>query len=281
MAIIFGEEEDVMVRFTRILVVCLAVLVVGFVASAAETDGLSGTVGVEAAFLPGFATDLWLELDGTFGELALESETVITLVPGFAATEELTVEISFGVFEVGGFLSLTLYPFSFDEWDLYAGIGLLDIAQDGFTASADARLTLGILPAFVATLSLDLDASYGIFTLWSDIDLAIPGFVFTVFLGAEARLLDLDVGEGWLTADLGAQSTVLPALDADLWFDVELTVGRFDIRSETDYVLTPFGLTEQRLELEIGFDGFSIYGWAGFTGAGDLTAGIGGTYDFP
>lgn len=270
-----------MVRFARMLVLCLAVLGVGFAAVAAEAGGLSGEAGVEAAFLPGFSTDLWLDLEWAFDGLTLESETDVALFPGFTATEELTAEIAFGVFEVGGVLAVTIYPFSFDELDLYVGVGLLDIARDGFAASADVRLTFGILPAFVTTLLLDLDASYGVFTFWSDADLTVPGFAVTALVGGEARLLDLDLTEGSLTADLGAQSTLLPAVDAILWFDVDLTLGILEVRSETDLVLTPFGLTEQRLTVELGFDGIAIYAWVGFTGAGDLTAGIGATYDFP
>ena len=192
-----------------------------------------------------------------------------------------SVGYSFGRVDLGGTVAVDVYPFAFAGFDLYADVGLLDVAQDGLELSADAGLASEIYPVFGNTLSLDVDASYGIFSVWSDLDLAVPGFGVSVLFGGEVRVLDLDLDGGSLTADLGASAFVVPAIDAWLWFDVEFGLGGVTVTSETDFALTPFGLTEQRIEIEIGFDGLSIYAWGSFTGAGDLSAGIGATYDFP
>ena len=235
-----------------VLLLSLAAVTAGFVGWAVEDGGFSGTVGVEATFLPGF---------------------------GVSCTGSL--EYSFGWIDLGGTATVDVYPFAFAGFDLYAEIGLLDVAQDGFAMSADAGLVSEIYPVFGNELFLDVDASYGIFSLWSDLDVTVPAFGVSVLLGGEVRVLDLDL-DGWsLTADLGASTFVVQALAAQRWFDVALEFGAVGITSETDFALTPFGLTEQRFEIEIGFDGFSVYAWGSFTGAGSLTAGVGATYSFP
>jgi len=188
---------------------------------------------------------------------------------------------SFGRFGLGGTVAVDVYPFAFAGFDLSADVDLFDVAQDGFELSADAGLFSVIYPVFGNTLSLDVDASYGIFSLWGDFDLAIPTFGMSVLFGGEVRALDLDLDGGSLTADLGASTFVVPVFAAQLWFDVEFEIGSVVVTSETDFALTPFGLTEQRVEIEFGFDGFSVYAWGSFDGAGDLTAGIGVTYSFP
>ncbi len=241
-----------MVRRRLVLLLSLAVAMAGFVGWAAEDGGLSGTVGVEATFLPGFGASWTGSLDYSFGRVGL-----------------------------GGTVEVDVYPFAFAGFDLYADVGLLDVAQDGFELSADVALYSVIYPVFGNTLSLDVDASYGIFSLWGDFDVAIPTFGVSVLFGGEVRVFDLDLDGGSLAADLGASTFVVPAFAAQLWFDVELDLGGVVVTSETDFALTPFGLTEQRVEIEFGFDGFSIYAWGSFDGAGDLTAGIGATYDFP
>jgi hypothetical protein len=281
MAIIFKGEGDTMVRVKVVLLLFLAGVVSGFCGLAAESDGLSGTIGAEAAFLPGFSMDVWLDLDWNVDGFSIGSLTELTVLPGFTAGETITAWYSFGPFDLGGTVMIDVYPFAFGGLDLHAEVGLFDIAQDGVAISAGAGLYSEIYPTFANTLSLDVDASYGIFSLWGDFDLGIPDFGVSALIGGEVRVLDLDLDNGGLTADLGASTFVLPAVDALMWLDVAFTLGAVTVTSETDFTLTPFGLTEQRFEVEIGFDGFSVYVWASFNGAGDLSAGIGGTYDFP
>ena len=270
-----------MVRRGVVLLLSLVVAAAGFGGWSAEDGGLSGTVGVEAAFLPGFSTDVWLDLDWQVDGWSFGSLAEVSVFPGFGVSWTGSVGYSFGRVDLGGTVAVDVYPFAFAGFDLYADVGLLDVAQDGFELSADAGLASEIYPVFGNTLSLDVDASYGIFSVWSDLDVAVPGFGVSVLFGGEVRVLDLDLDGGSLTADLGASAFVVPAIDAWLWFDVEFGLGGVTVTSETDFALTPFGLTEQRIEIEIGFDGLSIYAWGSFTGAGDLSAGIGATYDFP
>ncbi len=270
-----------MVRRGVLLLLSLVVAAAGFGGWAAEDGALSGTVGVEAAFLPGFTGDVWLDLDWQVDGWSFGSLAEVSVFPGFGASWTGSVDYSFDQVDLGGTVMVDVYPFAFVGFDLYAGVGLLDVAQDGFELSADAGLLSEIYPVFGNTLSLDVDASYGIFSLWGDFDLAVPGFGVSVLLGGEVRVLDLDLDGGSLTADLGASAFVVPAIDAQLWFDVGLGLGGVVVSSETDFALTPFALTEQRFEIEIGFDGFTVYVWGSFTGAGDLSAGIGCTYDFP
>lgn len=281
MAVIFKGEGDMMVRVKVVLLLLLAGVVSGFCGLAAESDGLSGTIGAEAAFLPGFSTDVWLDLDWDVDGFSLGALTEIFVFPVFAASETMTACYSFGPFDLGGTVMIGIYPFTFDGFDLHAEVGLLDIAQDGFAVTADAGLYSEIYPTFANTLSLDVDASYGIFSLWSGFDLDVPDFGMSILIGGEIRVLDLDLENGGLTADLGASTFVVPAVDAQMWLDVAFELGAVTVTSETDFTLTPFGLTQQRFEVEIGLDGFSVYAWVSFTGGGDLSAGIGGTYDFP
>ncbi len=259
--------------------VLLAAVAVGFGGWA--TEGLSGSVGAEATFLPGFATGVWLDLGWDIDGWSVGSTTWITVLPGFTTTETVTAGYTFGPVDLGGSATIGIYPLDFAGLDVYADVGLFDVDRDGFAVSADASLYSGIYPAFDTTLSLDVDASYGVFSLGADLDLGIPGFGLSVLLSGEVRVLDLVLEDGGLTADLGASAFVVPAGDARLWFNMELGLGAFTVTSETDFTLAPFGLAEQRIEIDIAFDGFSAYAWGSFTGDGDLSAGIGGAYDFP
>jgi hypothetical protein len=268
-----------MVRIGLALLVVLAA--VGFGGLTQESNGLSGTVGVEAGFLPGFSADVWLELEWVMDGLSIGSTTEVAVLPGFGVSETLTAGYSFAPVDLLGTLTVDVYPFALAGLELSAAVRLLDITQDRLTVSADTTLLSQILPTFTNTLSLDVDASYGIFSLWSDFDLAIPDFVVSVQLGGEARALDLDLNNGSLTADLGASTFIVPAVDAAMWLDVALTLGSVTVTAETDFTLTPFGLSQQWLEVELGIDGFAIYAWIEFTGGGDLSAAIGGSYDFP
>lgn len=270
-----------MVRIKGLLVLALVAAITGAGGWAAEADGLSGSVGMEAALLPSFATDLWLDLDWNADGFSISSRTDISVLPGFTVSETLTAGLSFGLFDLRTTMGINVYPFGFGVFSVYSGVGLLDIAQDGFSFSVDASLHSEIYPTFGNTLSLDVVAAYGIFSLWADFDLGIPGFGVGVLVSGEIRVLDLDLANGQLTADLGASATFVPAAEGRLWFDMVLSLGEIVVRSDTSFTLAPFGLTEQRFEIEFGFGVLSVYAWGSFTGAGDLSAGIGGTYDFP
>ena len=270
-----------MVRVRVVLLLSLALVAAGFVEATAEDGGLSGTVGAEVAFLPGFSSELWLDLDWQVDGWSFGNLAEILVFPAFGASWTGSVDYTLGPVDLGGTVAIDVYPFAFAGLDFSAGVGLLDVSQGGFAVSADASLLTEILPAFDNTLSLDVDASYGVFSLWVDFDLGVPDFGVDLLIGGEVRVLDLDLEGGGLTADLGASTVVLPGTDAQLWFDMELTLGGIVVTSETDFALTPFGLMEQRFEVEMGSDGITVYAWGSFTGAGDLSAGIGGTYDFP
>ena len=51
--------------------------------------------------------------------------------------------------------------------------------------------------------------------------------------------------------------------------------------SQTDFALTPFALTQQRFDIELDVDSFSIYVWGGYSSTVDFFAGFGFTYDLP
>ena len=270
-----------MVRRGVALLSSLAVAAVGLGGWAAEGGGLSGTIGVEAALLPRFSTDVWLDLDGRLDGWSFGSLLEVSALPGVGVSWTGSIGTSFGPIDLGGTAEVDVYPFALGGFDLHAEVELLDVSQDGFEMSIGARLFSKVYPVFGNVLSLGVDASYGIFSLWADFDLTLPPFGVSVLLAGEVRLLDLDLEEGSLTADLGSSTFVVPALDAQLWFDVTFEFGDVVVTSETDFVLTPFGLTEQRFEVELGLDGLTIYAWGSLSGGGDLSAGVGGSYSFP
>ena len=278
MTVIFTGEGDLMVRCRVVWLLCLVLLVAGWLV---EGDGLSGTVGAEAAFLPGFATDLWVDLDWSGDGWSFGSLAELSVFPAFGVGWTGSVAYDFGMADLGATLGFDIYPFALDAFDLVAGIEWLDMAREGFTFSVDSSLLLAILPVFGSTLSLDIDAAYGVFSVWADFDLGIPGFGTEVVLGAEVHVLDLDLESGSLTADLGGEMDLVPAFDAAIWLDLALVLSNVSVTAETDFSLTPFDLLQQRLELTIEIDSFTCYAWIGFTGAGDMSAGIGGTVDFP
>jgi len=207
--------------------------------------------------------------------------TEVDLLPAFGVRWTGTVDAAVGPVDLRGTTAIDLVPFDIAGLNLLAGIGLLDMAGDGYTATIDASLLTVILPAFGTTLSVDLAASFGAASLWSNVALAVPGFGVTALTGAEVRVLDLELDDGGLTLDLGTSATLLPAIDAQFWFDAGLQLGVVTITAQTEFELMPFGLAEQRIEVEVALDALTIAAWFSFDGTGDLAAGITGTYDFP
>jgi len=270
-----------MIRAGLVLALSVVVATAGWSVWAAESEGLSGTVGAEAVLLPGFSSGVWLDLSWNVNPWVFGALTHLVLFPGFTASWTGTVAYSLGPVDLGGTLAMDVYPLDLVGLDLLARAGLIDWTRDDDAASVEASFLCEVLPALAGTLSLDADASYGRFTAWGDLDLGVPGFGVTVLAGAEICVLDLDLDDGQLTGDLGARATVVPTFDAQFWFDVSFELGAFEVTADTEFDLTPFGLAEQRIQITIRFDGVSVYAWGGFDGAGDVTAGIGGCYDFP
>jgi len=299
------------VKLACLLVVGIAAVLatVGMVAVA--DDSLDIEIGAEAAILPDFTTDLWVALDWSLDGLSVGSTTTLTVFPAFAANETLTVEYSFGWAALGATADVDLYSFAFAGFDIYANAGFYDTAfgEDGLL-SLDFGLSVPIFPAFALVVSVDLDASYWLLSLWSGVDFDILAQSIDAWIGAEIRLLDLVLDSGSLSIDWGSEMTAMPAFGADMWFDVSLILGdvtvtsqtdfaltpfapeqqQFDVSiglgevtmtSQTDFALTPFALTQQRFDVELDIDGLSIYVWGGYSATADFFAGIGFTYDLP
>jgi len=270
-----------MTRLKAILLALGVVALIGGGVWAQQANGLSGTVGIETDVLPAFTTELWVDLDWAVDGWTIGNRLDLDILPEFGASWMGSVDVTFAPVDLGLTAIVDIVPFDVVDLSFDAGIDLFEMTQDGFAASADAGLNVGILPGFDATASLDLDASYGVFSLWGDVDLTIPGFAVTTTVGGEARVLDLDLDDGSLIADLGASSQVIPDVDAQLWFDVAFDLRDLGVTSQTDIGLTPFELTQQRFDVELSVGPVTVYAWLGFDGAGELSGGLGGTYDFP
>ena len=267
--------------------VCLVVLgIAALLASigmvAAAEDDLGIVIGAEATILPGFASDLWVDLDWNLNGLSVGSTTTLAVFPTLAADETLTIEYSFEWASLGAITDVSLYPFAFDGFSLYMDVTILDttFGDDG-TLSIDAGLSMPIFPTVAPVVSMDLDASLWVLSLWSGVDFDILTQGIDALIGGEIRLLDLVLDNGSLTADWGSELDVLPIFDADMWFDVSLGLGDVTITSQTDFALTPFALIQQRFDVSLDVDGLSIYVWAGYLPTADFFAGIGFTYDLP
>ena len=270
------------VKLVCLLVVGIAVVLatVGMVAVAG--DSLDIGIGAEATILPGFTADLWVDLDWSLDGLSVGSTTTLAVLPALEANETLVVEYSFGWASLGATSSLDIYPFAFAGFTLDADAVVLDttFGDDG-SLSIDTGLWVPIFPTFGAVVSLDLDVSVWLLSLWSGIDFDILTQGVDAWIGGEIQLLDLVLDNGSLTAEWGSELDVLPAIDADMWFDASLGLGDVTVTSQTDFALTPFALTQQRFDIELDVDTLSIYVWAGYSSTVDFFAGFGFTYDLP
>ena len=270
------------VKLVGLLVVGIAAVLASVGMVAVADDGLDIGIGAEATILPDFAADLWVDLDWSLSGLSVGSTTTLTVFPALAANEILTVEYSFGWASLGTMADVDLYPFAFAGFDIYANAGFYDTAfgDDGLL-SLDFGLSVPIFPAFALVVSIDLDASYWLLSLWSGVDFDILAPGIDGWIGAEIRLLDLVLDNGSLSADWGSEMSAMPAFGADMWFDVSLILGDVTVTSQTDFALTPFALTQQRFDISLDVDTLSIYVWAGYSPTADIFAGIGFTYDLP
>jgi len=270
------------VKSVGVLVIGIAALLASMGMVAVAEGGLDIGIGAEATILPDFATDLWVNLDWTLNGLGIGSMTTLTVFPTLVANETLTIEYGFGWASLGATATIDLYPFAFVGFDVYADVGLLDttFGDDG-SLSLDAGLWMPIFPTLAPVLSIDLDVSIWLLSLWSGVDFDILTQNIDALIGGEVQLLDLALDTGSLTAEWGAQMDVLPAFDAEMWFDISLGMGDVTVTSQTDFALTPFALTQQRFDIELAVDGFSVYVWGGYSTALDFFAGLGFTYDLP
>ena len=269
-------------KLVCLLVVGIAAMLASVGLVAVAENGLDIEIGVEAVILPDFATDLWVDLDWSLDGLSVGSTTTLTVLPALLANETLTVEYSFGWASLGATADVDLYPFAFVGFDIYADVGLLDttFGDDG-SLSLDAGLWVPIFPTLAPVVSMNVDVSVWLLSLWSGVDFDILTLDVDAWIGGEIRLLDLALDNGSLTADWGSELDVLPALDAIMWFDVSLGMGDVTLTSQTDFALTPFALVQQRFDISLNVDGLSIYVWAGYSPAADIFAGIGFVYDLP
>lgn len=269
-------------KLVCLLVVGIAAMLASVGLVAVAENGLDIEIGVEAVILPDFATDLWVDLDWSLDGLSVGSTTTLTVLPALLANETLTVEYSFGWASLGATAGVDLYPLAFVGFDIYADVGLLDttFGDDG-SLSLDAGLWVPIFPTLAPVVSMNVDVSVWLLSLWSGVDFDILTLDVDAWIGGEIRLLDLALDNGSLTADWGSELDVLPALDAIMWFDVSLGMGDVTLTSQTDFALTPFALVQQRFDISLNVDGLSIYVWAGYSPAADIFAGIGFVYDLP
>ena len=270
-----------MVRTKMVVVLCVLVAGIGLSVPMLAADGVSGTLGVDATFLPGFGSTIWAHIVYDVDSWSFGNRVDITVFPGFTASWKGSVSYTFGPADIGASLQVDVYPFSLSELDVHAGVALFDVVEGSFELSGDARFTSEILPAFDSTLSLEIDASYSIVSLEAIFSLDVPGFDPSVWLWGQLRVLDLQLEDGTLTADLGASATVLPAGSPGAWFDVTLSLGSVTVSSETDFVFGPFGLNQQRFDVSMVWDHVSVTVWLRFAGDGELSAGVGATYGFP
>jgi len=98
---------------------------------------------------------------------------------------------------------------------------------------------------------MDLDVSLWLLSFWSGVEFDVLTQGIDALVGGEIRLLDLVLDNGSLTVDWGSELEVLPAFDADLWFDVSFGLGDVTVASQTDFALTPFALTQQRFDISL------------------------------
>lgn len=269
-------------KLVRLLVVGIAAVLASVGMVAVADDGLDVEIGAEATILPSFASDLWVDLDWTLDGLSVGSTTTLTVFPALEANEALSAEYSFGWASLGATASVDVYPFAFVGFTVYADAGFYDTAfGDGGLLSLEFGLSVPIFPAFALVVSMDLDASYWLLSLWSGVDFDILAQGIDGWIGGEIRLLDLVLENGSLSADWGAEMSAMPAFGADMWFDVSFGLGDVTVTSQTDFALTPFALAQQRFDISLDVDSLSIYVWAGYSPALDVFAGIGFTYDLP
>jgi len=270
------------VKAVGVLVIGIAALLASMGMVAVAEDGLDIAIGAEATFLPDLAGDLWVDLDWSVDGLSVGSTTTLVFFPDLTADETLTIEYGFGWASLGATTTIDLYPFAFVGFDIYADVGLLDttFGDDG-SLSLDAGLWMPVFPTLAPVISIDLDVSVWLVSVWSGVDFDILAQDIDALIGGEIQLLDLALENGSLTAEWGSQMDVLPAFETEMWFDISFGLGDVTVTSQSNFALTPFALTQQRFDISLDVDGLSVYVWAGYSPTADFFAGIGFVYDVP
>lgn len=180
------------------------------------------------------------------GELGSEA----TVYPYFADYSWFSLSFNFAAFTISSTTSLSYAsPISVSQ-----AFGLA-YALNWFTLGS--KLSTGIYPS------------------------AFSSFVATIY--SKLTLFDVPLGNpSSFSGGIGVSATVYPTVTDDVWFDLSLVLDAFSVASKTTFTLMPFGFSEQRIDLGVAFDGFSIYVWGALSGATfDPSAGIGFSYGFP
>ena len=180
------------------------------------------------------------------GELGSEA----TVYPYFADYSWFSLSFNFAAFTISSTTSLSYAsPISISQ-----AFGLA-YAWNWFTLGS--RLSMGIYPSVFSSL------------------------VATIY--SKATLFDVPLGNpSSFSGGIGVSATVYPAVTDDVWFDLSLVLDAFSVASKTTLTLMPFGFSEQRIDLGLAFDGFSIYVWGALSSAAlDPSGGIGFSYGFP
>jgi len=150
----------------------------------------------------------------------------------------------------------TVYPY-FADYSWFS----LSFNFAAFTISS----TTGLSYASPISISQALGLAYAWnwFTLGSKISTGIYPSAFSSFVAtiySKLTLFDVPLGNpSSFSGGIGAQATVYPAVTDDVWLDLSLVLDAFSITSKTTFTLMPVGFSEQRIDLGVAFDGFSIY----------------------
>jgi len=173
----------------------------------------------------------------------------------------------------------TVYPY-FADYSWFS----LSFNFAAFTISSTTSLSYAS-PISISQM-LGLAYAWNWFTLGSKLSMGIYPSAFSSFLAtiySKATLFDVPLGNpSSFSGGIGVSATVYPAVTDDVWFDLSLVLDVFSVTSKTTLALMPFGFTEQRIDLGLAFDGFSIYVWGALSSAAlDPSGGIGFSYGFP
>jgi hypothetical protein len=173
----------------------------------------------------------------------------------------------------------TIYPYFAD----YSWFGL-SFNFAAFTISSTTSLSyaspISVSQAFGLAYTLNW------FTVGSKLSTGIYPSAFSSLVAtiySKLKLFDVPLGNpSTFSGGIGVQATVYPTVTDDVWLDLSLVLDAFSITSKTTFTLMPVGFSEQRIDLGLAFDGFSIYVWGALSGATfDPSAGAGFFYGFP
>ena len=173
----------------------------------------------------------------------------------------------------------TVYPY-FADYSWFS----LSMSLAGFTISSTTSLSY----ASPISISQALGLAYGWnwFTIGGKLSTGIYPSAFSSFVASiysKATLFDVPLGNpSSFSGTAGVSATVYPAIADDVWLDLSLVLDAFSITSHTAFALMPVGFSQQRIDLGVAVDGFTVYVWGALSGSTfDPSAGIGFSYGFP